>query len=193
MIETVPFRTQARTVDHLGREQIADCPTAISELWKNAYDAYARNVSLHIFDGPEPVAAVFDDGHGMSPSELTDAMRHGSGNPAHHRDASDLGRFGLGLKTASLSQCRKLTVVSKKDGIVSARRWDLDVVQDTGKWLVVVFAWAFLISYAQVYVGVHFPGDILAGMCLGSGIGLFTGYIFARLISLQPVCRSSSP
>jgi len=63
----------------------------------------------------------------------------------------------------------------------------------TGKWLVVVFAWAFLISYAQVYVGVHFSGDILAGMCLGSAIGLFTGYIFARFISLQPVCRSSSP
>ena len=58
MIETLAFRTQARTVDHLGREQIADCPTAISELWKNAYDAYARNVRLHIFDGIEPVAAV---------------------------------------------------------------------------------------------------------------------------------------
>ncbi|WP_339878330.1 ATP-binding protein [Pseudidiomarina gelatinasegens] len=70
MIETLSFRTQARTVDHLGREQIADCPTAISELWKNAYDAYARNVSLHIFDDPEPVAAIFDDGHGMSFEEF---------------------------------------------------------------------------------------------------------------------------
>lgn len=70
MIETQAFRTQARTVDHLGREQIADCPTAVSELWKNAYDAYARNVSLHIFDGPEPVAAIFDDGHGMSYEEF---------------------------------------------------------------------------------------------------------------------------
>lgn len=70
MIETLSFRTQARTVDHLGREQIADCPTAISELWKNAYDAYARSVSLHIFDDPEPVAAVFDDGHGMSYEEF---------------------------------------------------------------------------------------------------------------------------
>ena len=66
MIETLAFRTHARTVDHLGREQIADCPTAVTELWKNAYDAYARQVSLHIFDDPEPVAAIFDDGHGMS-------------------------------------------------------------------------------------------------------------------------------
>ncbi|NVK56749.1 MAG: ATP-binding protein [Alteromonadaceae bacterium] len=72
MIETLSFRTQARTVDHLGREQIADCPTAISELWKNSYDAYARNVSLHIFDGESPVAALFDDGHGMSYEEFID-------------------------------------------------------------------------------------------------------------------------
>ena len=70
MIETLSFRTQARTLDHLGREQIADCPTAITELWKNAYDAYAQSVALHIFDDPEPVAAIFDDGHGMSYEEF---------------------------------------------------------------------------------------------------------------------------
>ncbi len=50
MIEARAFQTRARTVDHLGREQIADCPTAISELWKNAFDAYARNVELNIHD-----------------------------------------------------------------------------------------------------------------------------------------------
>ncbi|MFH1468575.1 MAG: ATP-binding protein [Pseudomonadota bacterium] len=66
----IAFKTRARTIDHLGREQIADCPTAISELWKNAYDAYARSVALHIFDGPIPVAAVFDNGHGMSREEF---------------------------------------------------------------------------------------------------------------------------
>ena len=58
MITTVAFRTQARALDHLGREQIADCPTAISELWKNAYDAYARSVSLHLFDSNTPIAAI---------------------------------------------------------------------------------------------------------------------------------------
>ncbi len=67
-----PFRARARTVDHLGREQIADCPTAVSELWKNAYDAYATRVELHVFDGDVPVAAVVDDGHGMSMSEFVD-------------------------------------------------------------------------------------------------------------------------
>ena len=72
MNQQLPFRTQARTVDHLGREQIADSPTAISELWKNAYDAYARGVSLHIFDSPSICACIFDDGLGMSREDFTD-------------------------------------------------------------------------------------------------------------------------
>ena len=70
MIQKSAFQTRARTVDHLGREQIADCPTAISELWKNAFDAYARNVELNIYDGDIPVAAIIDDGHGMSSHEF---------------------------------------------------------------------------------------------------------------------------
>lgn len=64
--ENVAFRTRARTIDHLGRGQIADAPTAVSELWKNAWDAYATQVSLNIFDGDPVIAAVFDDGIGMS-------------------------------------------------------------------------------------------------------------------------------
>ena len=70
MITGVAFQTKARTVDHLGREQIADTPTAISELWKNAFDAYARNVALDIFDGAVPVAVIEDDGHGMNRNEF---------------------------------------------------------------------------------------------------------------------------
>jgi hypothetical protein len=62
----VMFQTRARTIDHLGRGQIADAPTAVSELWKNAYDAYAKDVALHIFDGSPEVALVVDDGAGMS-------------------------------------------------------------------------------------------------------------------------------
>jgi signal transduction histidine kinase len=64
------FQPKARTVDHLGREQIADTPTAVTELWKNAYDAYARSVSLHIFGGGFPIAAILDDGSGMSSDEF---------------------------------------------------------------------------------------------------------------------------
>lgn len=64
------FQTRARAIDHLGRGQIADTPTAVSELWKNSYDAYARNVALHIFDGAPPLAGIYDDGCGMSLSDL---------------------------------------------------------------------------------------------------------------------------
>ncbi|MFL9840461.1 ATP-binding protein [Sphingomonas sp. ST-64] len=70
MIAGVAFQTRARTIDHLGRGQIADAPTAVSELWKNAYDAYARNVALHVFDGTPEVAAIVDDGVGMSYDDL---------------------------------------------------------------------------------------------------------------------------
>ncbi|MGP9825808.1 ATP-binding protein [Ectopseudomonas khazarica] len=66
MNDAVAFQTRARTIDHLGREQIADVPTAVSELWKNAYDAYAREVSLQIHSAKQPVAVVMDDGHGMT-------------------------------------------------------------------------------------------------------------------------------
>ncbi len=70
MIDSIAFQTRARTIDHLGREQIADCPTAISELWKNSYDAYARVVGLHIYEGEYTVATIVDDGHGMNSDEF---------------------------------------------------------------------------------------------------------------------------
>ncbi|MEL4417397.1 ATP-binding protein [Shewanella algae] len=100
MIETRSFRTQARTVDHLGREQIADCPTAISELWKNSYDAYARNVSLHIFEGKTPVAALFDDGHGMSYEEFIDRwLVVGTESKYHTKTDNETDRDGLSKRT----------------------------------------------------------------------------------------------
>lgn len=111
---------------------------AIADIIDNSLSANARLIQVGYDASESPYVAVLDDGDGMAPSELTNAMRHGSANPSDTRKAGDLGRFGLGLKTASLSQCRNLTVVSKRDGTVSARRWDLDFVQETHRWLVVV-------------------------------------------------------
>jgi len=111
---------------------------AIADLIDNSLSADAKAIHVQYDASDSPYVAILDEGVGMDPDELTAEMRLGSSNPADHRDASDLGRFGLGLKTASLSQCRKLTVISKKNGYTSARRWDLDVVQEAGKWLVVV-------------------------------------------------------
>lgn len=111
---------------------------AVADLVDNSIDAHATRITVQYDATHSPYLAILDDGDGMNSEELTNAMRHGSRNPADKRDAQDLGRFGLGLKTASLSQCRKLTVVSKKEGITSARCWDLDVVKATVKWVVVV-------------------------------------------------------
>ncbi|MFU8771988.1 MAG: ATP-binding protein [Anaerolineales bacterium] len=82
--------------------------------------------------------AIIDNGTGMDDAELVTAMRHGSQNPREKRSADDLGRFGLGLKTASFSQCTKLTVVSCKQGKRSAVVWDLQLVSDRDDWIVCV-------------------------------------------------------
>src|SRR6266487_6206615 len=71
----------------------------------------------------------------MTPIELVLAMRAGSQNPLNKRNRKDLGRFGLGLKTASFSQCRVLTVSSKVSGSsLTTRRWDLDYVGQVSEW-----------------------------------------------------------
>ncbi|ABX47552.1 histidine kinase [Shewanella baltica OS195] len=96
MLTSVSFQTRARTIDHLGREQIADCPTAISELWKNAYDAYARKVSLNIFDGDLPVSTLVDDGHGMSVADVRNKwLTVGTESKATGAEIDEADRNGL--------------------------------------------------------------------------------------------------
>lgn len=112
--------------------------TAVADLVDNSISANASTVRIEYDASHEPFVAILDDGHGMDAVELTNAMRHGSRNPADVRASHDLGRFGLGLKTASLSQCRKLTVVSKQADDIHARCWDLDFVQVENRWVVVV-------------------------------------------------------
>ena len=125
MIQKSAFQTRARTVDHLGREQIADCPTAISELWKNAFDAYARNVELNIYDYDIPVAAIVDDGHGMSSQEFahrwlvvgTESKATADHTPIQDRNGLRLrprqGQKGIGrLSCANLGPL--LLLVSKR-------------------------------------------------------------------------------
>jgi hypothetical protein len=108
---------------------------ALADLIDNSIAAGARPINVRFSVAGGPYVAIIDDGCGMSSDELTSAMRHGSRNPILQRDAADLGRFGLGLKTASLSQCRTLTVVSWRDGFLSARRWDLDHVARRDNWM----------------------------------------------------------
>jgi hypothetical protein len=108
---------------------------AVADLIDNAITAKAGRVQIRFDPGNPRALAIIDDGQGMSASELADAMRHGSRSPHDDRAQDDLGRFGLGLKTASMSQCRRLTVVTRKDGETSGMTWDLDEVARHEDWL----------------------------------------------------------
>ena len=112
-----------------------DLSTAIADLVDNSITAGAMEIDIAFFwDGELSTIAVIDNGRGMVEDKLIEAMRIGA-DPTVTRAKDDLGRFGLGLKTASFSQCRRLTVSSKTDGAsVHTRCWDLDYVRTTTKW-----------------------------------------------------------
>ena len=111
--------------------------TAISDIIDNSITAGAHRIEIVTETySDEPYIAIIDDGLGMTEDELVAAMRPGSRNPLATRDEPDLGRFGLGLKSASFSQCRRLTVVSRRSGQTSAAIWDLDDVAERNEWAV---------------------------------------------------------
>lgn len=110
--------------------------TAIADLVDNSITAGAKNIGITFaWNGSQSRIVVADDGGGMSEDALVNAMRTGSTSPRDERDPGDLGRFGLGLKTASFSQARHLIVLSKTITTgVACRRWDLDEVVRSGEW-----------------------------------------------------------
>lgn len=109
--------------------------TAIADIIDNSITANAKQVNIVVDTvSDDPALAIIDDGNGMTESELIDAMRLGSKNPLHQRDAKDLGRFGLGLKSASFSQCRRLSVASVRDGTLTTAIWDLDEIGRRNDW-----------------------------------------------------------
>lgn len=111
--------------------------TALSDIIDNSITAGAHHILILTEAlSNDPHIAILDDGKGMSEAELVAAMRPGSRNPLTTRDMPDLGRFGLGMKSASFSQCRRLTVVSRKAGATSAAVWDLDDVAERNEWVI---------------------------------------------------------
>lgn len=107
---------------------------AVADLVDNSISAGAQNVELFFPPSGDPYVAILDDGRGMTRLELMEAMRHGSRGPLAPRSPDDLGRFGLGLKTASLSQARRLTVVSKCRGGICGAEWNLDEIARKEDW-----------------------------------------------------------
>ncbi|MGO3792738.1 MAG: ATP-binding protein [Enterococcus gilvus] len=106
--------------------------TAIADIIDNSISAQATQIDIYYRQrNGQPYIQILDNGHGMNDFELLEAMRLGSKNPTEMRAKDDLGRFGLGLKSASFSQVRKLTVLSKKDEDIHSYQWDLDIVSET--------------------------------------------------------------
>ena len=115
-----------------------DFPSAVADIVDNSIMAGAARVEILIeFDGTGSWVSVTDDGCGMSANGLVEALRYGT-RRTYAR--GDLGRYGLGLKTASLSQCRSVTVVSRRSQSATrpaVRMLDLDLIAEWDEWLVV--------------------------------------------------------
>lgn len=98
-VKSFNFRARARTIEHLGKGQIADCPTAVSELWKNAYDAYARDVALYTVDTDYPCGALIDNGCGMSPEQIIDNwLIVGTESKSKKKALREEDRFGIEIR-----------------------------------------------------------------------------------------------
>ncbi|MEI7175986.1 MULTISPECIES: ATP-binding protein [Pectobacterium] len=125
--------------------------TAIADLIDNSISASADMIDI-ICDvsGEYPLVVIFDNGKGMTENELLAAMRHGTDNPRQRRSPKDLGRFGLGLKTASFSQCRSLTVVSTKNGVICGAEWNLDRIDTADDWILSILDDADILALPYV-------------------------------------------
>ena len=108
---------------------------AMADIIDNSITALPTFIKIQALANSELQLAIFDDGVGMTRIELMEAMRMSSKGPNSFREESDLGRFGLGLKTASFSQCKKLTVISKKNNELNGFCWDLEVIANKGWYL----------------------------------------------------------
>lgn len=112
--------------------------TAVADLIDNSIAAQATEVAIFFGNQPNPYVALVDNGLGMASGEAVQAMRLAGASPMRTRTATDLGRFGLGLKTASLSQCRDLVVVSKRNGVVCGFEWNIDHMIERQTWSLIV-------------------------------------------------------
>src|SRR5690606_11273097 len=113
--------------------------TAVADLIDNSISADATDIQIFCdMSRSAPVLVIVDNGKGMTESEVIAAMRHGATDPRKKRGPKDLGRFGLGLKTASFSQCRRLTVVSAVQGERAGAEWNLAQVEEEDDWFIAV-------------------------------------------------------
>jgi hypothetical protein len=110
--------------------------TAIADIIDNSISARATEIQIEYnWKGQDSFISISDNGFGMDKEELVLAMTPGSKDPEEERNEKDLGRFGMGLKTASFSQCKGLTCITKKENHATIKRcWDIDYINDVDEW-----------------------------------------------------------
>lgn len=134
-METIITQPSAAPVIQSLRNIGYKASTAIADIIDNGIDAGASNIKLEFdYDPMNGFILIYDDGQGMTEEELQCAMTIGSKDPRELRKQKELGRFGMGLKTASFSLGKRLSVISKQNGITSERCWDLDYVSEHNEW-----------------------------------------------------------
>ncbi|MEX2149661.1 MAG: ATP-binding protein [Steroidobacteraceae bacterium] len=134
-LEVIP---SARRLIRSLRDVGYDFKHAVADLIDNSVAAGASSVAIDMrFDGKDSFLRIADNGVGMNGTTITEAMRFGT---ERDYEADELGKFGLGLKTASLSQCSRLTVASRFDRAVKrieTRQWDLAHVETSNRWEII--------------------------------------------------------
>lgn len=122
---------------------------AIADLIDNCISAGANEISID-FDWNNQRIIIADNGIGMSQLDLYENMRIGSSDPEERRESTDLGRFGMGMKTAAFSLGKRLCVITKKDGVVSNATWDLDLIPEIG-WQLIVLSNEEIFPYLDMF------------------------------------------
>ena len=124
-VELIPSAKRLiRSLRDIGYEFV----DAVADIVDNSVEAEATVVSINLkFEGEDSYLTIADNGTGMASKEMQEALRFGSNRV--YGDSDDLGRFGLGIKTASLSQCERLTVSTRRGeerARINSYCWDLD-------------------------------------------------------------------
>jgi hypothetical protein len=115
--------------------------TAIADILDNSISANAKEIRINYkWSGQNSFISISDNGIGMKKDELITAMTPGSKDPEEERSEKDLGRFGMGLKTASFSQCKRVTCITKKENYSTLKRsWDIDFINLENEWRLLDF------------------------------------------------------
>jgi hypothetical protein len=149
-VEVIPSaKRMIRSLRDMGYEFAA----SVADLIDNSVEAKCSTVRITVeWNGVSSYVMIADNGEGMMPEALKEALRFGS--ERDYEDA-DLGKFGLGLKTASLSQCLKVTVASRWNpnrADINAFCWDVQHIEATNRWEILSVKAADLPTAARLHL-----------------------------------------